>query len=55
MTLGLLLTLVLVLLDYLGKVELAWYQILIPVFIELGFYVLFWILFLAGAIAAVRK
>lgn len=55
MTLGLILTILLAVLDYTGQVSLNVWQILIPVFIEVGLYVLFWVLLIAGAVGSVRR
>lgn len=55
MTLGLLITILLAILDYTGQAQLSLFQILLPVIIEVSIYVIVWVLIILGAIVVGSK
>lgn len=53
MTVGLLLSGLFVVLQLTGQIHWEWWQLVLPSLIEIGFYLLFWLLFLVGGVFAV--
>lgn len=56
MTIGLLLSIIFFAMDYTGKVDWEWWQIVMPSLIEIGLYVVVWLFigFLAAFVASDR-
>lgn len=55
MTIGALLSIIFFALQYIGQIDWEWWQIVMPMLIEIGLYVLVWLLILIGGVWSVRR